>query len=133
MFNKNSVSLALGALVFCAGSGAAAQQGESVSALYDTDNPVTVVGEIVEVEWSAPRSRLHVHDEETDRRWIIVGGSPYDLSAEQRASVRAGESVRVIAFQSRDRVCAPACNAFGDEFAKSDGSPLVTPPLPPRH
>lgn len=126
-----SLWLAMGAFLSLAVSGASAQQGGSLAALYDTENPVTLTGEIVKVEWSAPRARMHLHDAVTDKHWVIVGGSPYDLTAEQRASVRVGDRARVIAFQTRDKRCAPECNVFGDKFAKADGSSLVTPPLPP--
>ncbi|MBI1361742.1 MAG: hypothetical protein GC155_15805 [Alphaproteobacteria bacterium] len=113
--------------------GAFAQQASPLSALYDTDNPVTLVGEIVQVDWTPPRARLHVQDASTNQRWVILGGSPHDLSPEQRASVRVGDRVRVVAFQSRNRICDPACNGFGDTFTRADGSSLVTPPLPPHH
>ena len=123
-----SIAGVLATASFCS---ALAQQSSGLAALYDTDHPVTLVGEIVEVEWSTPRARLHVRDETTDKRWIVVGGSPTDLSAEQRASVRVGDRARVVAFQTRDKRCSPDCSAFGDKFTKADGSPLVTPPLPP--
>lgn len=131
MANGKFGLFALTMVAMAGSSGAAGQHGEELSALYDTENPVTVLGEIVDVEWSAPRARLHVHDAATDKLWIILGGSPNDLSAEQRASVRVGEKVRVVAFQTRDKRCDPHCSAFGDKFTKADGSSLVTPPLPP--
>lgn len=130
MAHKSSRWLVLGAFASFAASGALAQQGGSLSALYDTENPVTLVGEIVKVEWSSPRARLHLREASSDKRWVIVGGSPYDLSAEQRASVRVGDSARVVVFQTRDKRCSPECSAFGDKFTKADGTPLVTPPLP---
>jgi len=98
-------------------------------ALYETENPITLRGKIVKVEWSAPRSRLHLQEEGTERRWIVVGGSPYDLTSEQRASVQIGTDVVVRAYQTRDKRCDPACAAFGRDFNRPNGTPLVRPPV----
>ena len=128
-------AIALG-LGFC--PGAAAQDDDDVSMFYDTANRMILVGEIVEaewdvewVEWPSPRARLHVRDESSNRIWLIVSDALNELSDEQRASVRVGEAVRVTAFQSRDKVCIPDCNAYGVEFAKADGSPLAPAPSQP--
>ena len=98
-------------------------------ALYETENLITLRGKIVRVEWSAPRSRMHLQEEGTERRWIVVGGSPYDLTSEQRASVQVGTDVVVHAYQTRDKRCDPACAAFGRDFDRADGTPLVRPPV----
>lgn len=125
------LAVALAALI--APTGAAAAQGASstLAALYDTDHPVTLTGAIVKVEWTAPRARLHVADEATGKQWVVIGGSPYDLTAEQRASVKVGDDAIVVAFPARDGRCTPACTAFGDRFTRGDGSSLVKPPMPP--
>jgi hypothetical protein len=110
--------------------GAAAPRS-TLTTLYDTDHPVTLTGPIVEVEWTAPRARLHMMDTATGQRWVVVGGSPYDLTAEQRASVKVGDDAIVVAYPARNTRCKPACTAFGDIFTRADGSSLVKPTLPP--
>lgn len=79
----------------------------SFSAEFDSNKAVTLVGEVVMMEWVNPHSWLHIDVRKPDgsvERWKVEGGSPSVLLrlGWDRNSVPAGTKVTVVGFQAKD-------------------------------
>ena len=79
----------------------------SFSAEFDSNKSVTLVGEVVMMEWVNPHSWLHIDVKQPDgsiERWKIEGGSPSVLMrlGWNRNSLPAGTRVTVVGFQAKD-------------------------------
>ena len=79
----------------------------SFSAEFDATKQVTLVGEVVMMEWVNPHSWLHIDVKKPDgsvERWKIEGGSPSVLFrlGWNRDSLPAGTKITVVGFQAKD-------------------------------
>jgi len=79
----------------------------SFSAEFDSTRQVTLVGEVVMMEWVNPHSWLHIDVKKPDgsvERWKIEGGSPSVLMrlGWNRNSLPPGTRVTVVGSQAKD-------------------------------
>lgn len=79
----------------------------SFSAEFSTDKPVTLEGEVVEMQWVNPHSWLHIDVPKPDgtvERWMVEGGSPSVLLRRgwTRDSLPKGTKVKVEGYQAKD-------------------------------
>ena len=79
----------------------------SFSAEFDSSKPITLEGQVVEMEWVNPHSWLVIDVPKPDgtvERWRLEGGSPSVLLrlGWNRNSLPAGTKIKVTAFQAKD-------------------------------
>jgi len=79
----------------------------SFSAEFDSNQLVTLEGEVAMMEWVNPHSWLHIDVKKPDgsvERWKIEGGSPSVLFrlGWNRNSLPVGTKVTVVGFQAKD-------------------------------
>ncbi len=142
MIAKRRLSLkalaGLGALSIAAPAGVAYAH-HAFSAEFDADAPVLLKGEVTRVEWVNPHTWIHmaarqeaVEGEEADaavlaeadtQAWMVEGGTPNTLlrAGLNRKSLKIGTEIIVRGYQSKDRLCEPACKANGRDITFTDG------------
>lgn len=103
--NSKVISIAAGAAALGAAGSLSAHH--SFSAEFSLDKPVTLEGEVVEMEWVNPHSWLVIDVPGTDgkpERWKVEGGSPSVLLRRgwTRDSLPAGTKVVVEGYQAKD-------------------------------
>lgn len=97
------------------------------SAEFDADAPVLLRGEVTKVEWVNPHTWIHLAAEEEDTEgttaWMVEGGTPNTLlrNGLNKKSLKPGTPIIVRGYQSKDRLCAPACKANGRDITLSNG------------
>ncbi len=79
----------------------------SFSAEFDSDKPVHLEGEVIEMRWVNPHSWLHIEVENEDgttEEWAVEGGAPSALLRRgwNRNSLPPGSEVIVEGFQAKD-------------------------------
>jgi len=77
----NRTGLITGALLLLV-SGAALSAHHSFAAEFDANQPVTLRGTVVKVEWINPHTWIHLDVKKADgstERWMIEGGTPNTL------------------------------------------------------
>ena len=79
----------------------------SFAAQYDSNEPITVEGQITEVQWRNPHIYLFVDVEDESgavENWAIEGGTPNNLFRRgwRKDDLKIGDSVRVEGFRARD-------------------------------
>jgi hypothetical protein len=124
MVSRISCSMAVGAMAIMAGTQALAHH--SFGAEFDRNKPVTIEGEVVEMQWVNPHSWLIIDvtmDDGSVERWAVEGGAPSALLRRgwNRNSVPPGTAVKVEGFQAKDG--SLRANARDIEFP--DGSKLA--------
>ena len=117
-------TLAAAALASAAIYGAA-QAHHAFSAEFDADAPVLLKGEVTKVEWVNPHAWVHMRDVtgENQGAWMVEGGTPNTLlrAGLNRKSLQPGTEIIVRGYQSKDRICEPACKANGRDITFADG------------
>jgi hypothetical protein len=99
------------------------------SAEFDANLPVALRGPITRVEWINPHSWIHLRhtsEDGTDQVWMAEGGTPNTLLRRgiNRGSLVLGTEIVVTGYQSKDRLCTPACRANGRDITFPDGRKL---------
>ncbi|MCI5045101.1 MAG: DUF6152 family protein [Aquisalinus sp.] len=112
----------------CAALGAAYAH-HAFSAEFDANAPVLLRGEITRVEWVNPHAWVHLAAEEEDgttTAWMVEGGTPNTLlrNGLNRNTLKIGTEIIVRGYQSKDRICEPACKANGRDITFTDGQKI---------
>jgi DNA/RNA endonuclease YhcR with UshA esterase domain len=119
------VLLALaGALPFCLASQQAAAH-HSFAAEFDANQPVTLKGTIVKMEWINPHSWLHIDVKNADGTmtpWMIEGATPNTLLRRgfTRDAVKIGTEITITGYRAKNG----ANRANGRDLVLPDGSRL---------
>lgn len=132
MINKmGKTSLAaLGVATAALITGGAAYAHHAFAAEFDANAPVLLKGEVTRVEWTNPHTWIHIDhiDEETGETvaWMVEGGTPNTLlrAGLTRRTLSPGTELVVRGYQSKDRLCAPACKANGRDVTFPNGEKM---------
>ena len=97
----------------------------SFAAEFDANQPVTIKGKVVVVEWKNPHSWIHIDVAGPDgkvERWVVEGGAPNALLRRgwTKNSLPAGIEITVEGFQAKDA----ANRANGRDITFPDGTKL---------
>ncbi|MBI1394113.1 MAG: hypothetical protein GC152_15380 [Alphaproteobacteria bacterium] len=119
------------------GVGGGALAHHAFSAEFDADAPVLLKGKVTKVEWVNPHAWIHLDaivdtgDGEAEggaangeaEAWMVEGGTPNTLlrAGLNRKSLEIGADIIVRGYQSKDRLCEPACKANGRDITFADG------------
>ena len=109
--------------------GAVAQQAyahHAFAAEFDAKAPVLLRGKVTKVEWINPHAWVHVAVAAPGKpttAWMVEGGTPNTLlrSGINRNSLKPGTEIIVRGYQSKDKLCTPACKANGRDVTFPDG------------
>src|SRR3954471_21960247 len=120
---------AIGAALSLAVAGGAALAHHAFAAEFDGKAPVLLRGKVLRVEWINPHAWVHINvvgADGTETEWMVEGGTPNTLlrSGIDRNSLKAGQEIIVRGYQSKDRLCRPACKANGRDVTFPDGKKL---------
>ena len=99
----------------------------SFAAEFDANQPITLKGTVVRMDWINPHSWIHLDVKNSDgtvTRWMIEGGTPNTLVRRgfTKASLQPGTEITVEGFRAKNG----ANRANGADVAKAVG-----PHLPP--
>jgi len=97
----------------------------SFAAEFDANNPVTLYGTIMKMEWINPHSWLHIDVKNADGTttpWMIEGATPNTLLRRgfTRDAVKAGTEITIVGFRAKNG----ANRANGRDLVLADGSRL---------
>ena len=123
------VSGIAGAALAVAAAGGAAWAHHALAAEFDGKSPVLLRGKVTRVEWINPHAWVHiaaVQPNGTTTAWMVEGGTPNTLlrSGIDRNSLKPGTEIIVRGYQSKDKLCRPACKANGRDVTFPDGKKL---------
>ncbi|HEX7948289.1 MAG TPA: DUF6152 family protein [Phenylobacterium sp.] len=129
--NKKNLIIAgaVGAALSVAIAGGAALAHHAFAAEFDGKAPVLLRGKVTRVEWINPHAWVHINVTGADGKdveWMVEGGTPNTLlrAGIDRNSLKAGQEIIVRGYQSKDRLCRPACKANGRDVTFPDGKKL---------
>jgi hypothetical protein len=95
------------------------------AAEFDSERPILLRGKITKVQWINPHSWVHiaVTDNGATQQWMVEGGTPNTLfrNGLTKDALKVGTEIVVRGYQSKDRLCAPACKANGRDITFPDG------------
>jgi hypothetical protein len=120
----------LGSIALAAAAAAGqAQAHHAFAAEFDASVPVLLRGQVTKVEWINPHTWIHMHVAGSDGKsqdWMIEGGTPNTLlrTGVTRETLKPGTEIVVHGYQSKDKLCAPACKANGRDVTFADGRKL---------
>ena len=120
---------AVGAALGIAAAGGAAYAHHAFAAEFDGKSPVLLRGKVIRVEWINPHAWVHVNNTApgfAQGEWMVEGGTPNTLlrSGIDRNSLKPGTEIIVRGYQSKDKLCSPACKANGRDVTFPDGRKL---------
>ena len=120
---KLIIAGAVGAALAVAAAGGAAWAHHAFAAEFDGKAPVLLRGKVTRVEWINPHAWVHVKDAATGQDWMVEGGTPNTLlrAGIDRNSLKPGTEIIVRGYQSKDKLCRPACKANGRDVTFPDG------------
>src|ERR1043165_870993 len=126
---KLLIAGAVGAALATAIAGGAALAHHAFAAEFDGKAPVLLRGKVTRVEWINPHAWVHINvvgADGTAGEWMVEGGTPNTLlrSGIDRNSLKAGQEIIVRGYQSKDKLCKPACKANGRDVTFPDGKKL---------
>jgi uncharacterized protein DUF6152 len=129
MNKKLIVAGAVGAALSLAVAGGAAWAHHAFAAEFDGKAPVLLRGKVTRVEWINPHAWVHVNVAAADgamTEWMVEGGTPNTLlrAGIDRNSLKPGQEIIVRGYQSKDKLCKPACKANGRDVTFPDGRKL---------
>ena len=120
---------AIGSAIAAAAAGGAAWAHHAFAAEFDGKAPVLLRGKVTRVEWINPHAWVHIavpgaNGQTTN--WMVEGGTPNTLlrSGIDRNSLKNGTEIIVRGYQSKDKLCTPACKANGRDVTFPDGRKL---------
>ena len=129
--NKKNLIIAgaVGAALSLAIAGGAALAHHAFAAEFDGKAPVLLRGKVTRVEWINPHAWVHLDNVApgfAQGEWMVEGGTPNTLlrAGIDRNSLKAGQEIIVRGYQSKDRLCRPACKANGRDVTFPDGRKL---------
>ena len=122
---KMIVAGAIGAALSIAAAGGAAWAHHAFAAEFDGKAPVLLRGKVTRVEWINPHAWVHlaVVDGAKTTAWMVEGGTPNTLlrSGITRNTLKPGTDIVVRGYQSKDKLCTPACKANGRDVTFPNG------------
>ena len=126
---KLIVAGVVGAALSIAAAGGAAWAHHAFAAEFDGKSPVLLRGKVTRVEWINPHAWVHVNAVGPDGQttaWMVEGGTPNTLlrAGIDRNTLKPGTEIIVRGYQSKDRLCRPACKANGRDVTFPDGKKL---------
>ena len=126
---KLIVAGAVVAALTAAAAGGAAWAHHAFAAEFDGKAPVLLRGKVTRVEWINPHAWVHMaaaNPDGTTTAWMVEGGTPNTLlrSGINRNSLKPGTEIIVRGYQSKDKLCKPACKANGRDVTFPDGKKL---------
>ena len=103
-----------------------AQAHHAFAAEFDAKAPVLLRGKVTKVEWINPHAWIHMLVEvpgKSPQPWMVEGGTPNTLlrAGIDRNSLKPGEEIIVRGYQSKDKLCEPACKANGRDVTLANG------------
>lgn len=129
--NKKTVivATAVAAALSAVAAGGAAWAHHAFAAEFDGKAPVLLRGKVTRVEWINPHAWVHIaanNPDGTTTAWMVEGGTPNTLlrAGIDRNSLRPGTEIIVRGYQSKDKLCRPACKANGRDVTLPDGKKL---------
>ena len=130
MSNKNLlIAGSVGLALSMAAAGGAAWAHHAFAAEFDGKSPVLLRGKVTRVEWINPHAWVHVNVVDAagaSVEWMVEGGTPNTLlrGGIDRSSLKPGQEIIVRGYQSKDKLCRPACKANGRDVTFPDGKKL---------
>lgn len=126
---KLIIAGAIAGVLSAAAAGGAAWAHHAFAAEFDGKAPVLLRGKVTRVEWINPHAWVHIAALNTDgttTAWMVEGGTPNTLlrSGINRNSLKPGTEIIVRGYQSKDKLCKPACKANGRDVTFPDGRKL---------
>jgi hypothetical protein len=117
----------VGGALSIAVAGGAAWGHHAFAAEFDGKAPVLLRGKVTRVEWINPHAWVHLNVANADgsmTEWMVEGGTPNTLlrSGIDKNSLKAGQEIIVRGYQSKDKLCHPACKANGRDLTFPDGA-----------
>lgn len=117
---------ALAAIAIMGSAAGPAWGHHAFSAEFDARAPVLLRGKVTRMEWVNPHTWVHIEVVEDDgsvTRWMIEGGTPNTLlrAGVDRNTMKPATEIIVRGYQSKDRICKPACKANGRDITFVDG------------
>lgn len=99
------------------------------AAEFDANAPVLLRGKVTKAEWVNPHTWIHlaaVQEDGTTEAWMVEGGTPNTLlrAGLNRKTIKPGTEIIVRGYQSKDRLCAPACKANGRDITFANGEKI---------
>lgn len=126
--NRKSLIIAgaAAAVLGATAAGGAAWAHHAFAAEFDGKAPVLLRGKVTRVEWINPHAWVHVNVTGEDGKtveWMVEGGTPNTLlrAGINRNTLKPGTEVIVRGYQSKDKLCRPACKANGRDITFADG------------
>ena len=113
------------AVVLLTMASAAVQAHHSFAAEFDANQPITLKGTVVRMDWINPHSWIHLDVKNSDgtvTRWMIEGGTPNTLVRRgfTKASLQPGTEITVEGFRAKNG----ANRANGADLILPDGRRL---------
>ena len=120
---------AVGATLGLAAAGGVAYAHHAFAAEFDGKAPVLLRGKVTRVEWINPHAWVHVNVADASGKmteWMVEGGTPNTLlrAGIDRNTLKRGQEIIVRGYQSKDKLCSPACKANGRDVTFPDGRKL---------
>jgi hypothetical protein len=114
------------AVAFAAMASLPARAHHAFAAEFDENAPVLLRGKVVKIEWINPHAWIHIQVEAPDKPpqvWMVEGGTPNTLlrAGITRDTLKIGTEIVVRGYQSKDKLCTPACKANGRDLTFPDG------------
>jgi hypothetical protein len=99
----------------------AAYGHHAFDAEFDVKTQVNLKGKVTKVELINPHSWIHMKSGE--QSWMVECGSPNALfrAGMKPDILKVGTTIVVRGYQSRDKICKPACKANGRDVTFTDG------------
>ena len=121
-----AIAAGAASLALAAVAGQQAWAHHAFAAEFDAKTPVLLRGKVTRVEWINPHAWVHLAVNtpgKPSQVWMVEGGTPNTLlrSGITRNSLKPGTEIVVRGYQSKDKLCAPACKANGRDVTFADG------------
>ena len=128
MIAHGKAALATGLLVLCLAA-PPARAHHAFAAEFDAKAPVLLRGEVTKVEWINPHTWIHMTVDTPGappKEWMVEGGTPNTLLRVgiNRDTLKPGTVIVVHGYQSKDKLCTPACKANGRDVTLANGQKL---------
>ena len=96
---------------------------------FDGNLPIMLQGKVTKVEWINPHTWIHMTVDAPGappKEWMVEGGTPNTLLRVgiNRDTLKPGTDIIVHGYQSKDKLCTPACKANGRDVTLANGQKL---------